>query len=298
MINEIILVVGAIVALVIVLSAIVIVRPVEKVLIERFGKYNRTLEQGLNFKIPILESAIAVNITERMVDVEPQTVITNDKLNTVVDAIVYSKIKDVKASQYNVDDHRSQLVSLARTTLRAVIGKMTLAEANEERARINEQIEKVLDKETDSYGVEVLRVELQRIDPPEDVQVSMNEVVKAEQEKIAAVNLATAVETKADGTRRAIIKEAEGSRQAAILRAEGEARAITQVADAKAKKYKVESESLKKYFTGPAQTYEKLVTVKKAMEKGSKYLIPQGTDLTTVISEVAGIVPVKKKPKE
>ena len=111
---------------------------------------------------------IKVNITELMVDVEPQTVITRDKLNAIVDAVVYYKIMDVKKSVYNVDDHRAQLTSLARTTLRAVIGKMTLTEANENRDDINMKVEKVLDKETDSYGVEVLRVEIQKIEPPED----------------------------------------------------------------------------------------------------------------------------------
>jgi regulator of protease activity HflC (stomatin/prohibitin superfamily) len=153
-----------------------------------------------------------VNITERMVDIQPQTVITKDKLNAIVDAIVYYQIKDVKKSEYNVDNHRKQLSSLARTTLRAVMGKMTLTEANENRDDINQRIEKVLDKETDSYGVEVLRVEIQKIEPPHDVQVSMNQVVKAEQEKIAAINFANATETRADGERRAEIKKAEGVR--------------------------------------------------------------------------------------
>ena len=158
-----------------------------------------------------------VNITEQMVDIPPQMVITKDKLNAQVDAVVYYQIKDVKASIYNVDDHRRQLTSLARTTLRAVVGNMTLTNANEKRSDINEKVESVLDKETSSYGVEVLRVEIQKIEPPEDVQDSMNKVVKAEQEKIAAMDMATAAETRADGEKRAEIKRAEGVKRGLIL---------------------------------------------------------------------------------
>ena len=166
---------------------------------------------------------------------------TKDKLNAIVDAVVYYKIHDPVKATYNVDDHRIQLVSLARTTLRAVIGKMTLTEANENRDEINKQIEEILDKETNSYGVEVLRVELQKIEPPMDVQDSMNKVVKAEQEKIAAMDLASAAEIKADGERRAEIKKAEGVRQAYILKAQGEAQAKVALANAEAEKIKIEN---------------------------------------------------------
>ncbi|MCJ7665690.1 MAG: SPFH/Band 7/PHB domain protein, partial [Actinobacteria bacterium] len=171
------------------------IRPIERGVIERFGKFQRIKDAGLTWIIPMVDKMYRVNITEQMVDVMPQMVITKDKLNAEVDAVVYYQIKEVKASIYNVDDHRAQLTSLARTTLRAVIGNMTLTDANEKRGDINTQVETVLDKETDSYGVEVLRVEIQKIEPPADVQEAMNKVVKAEQEKIAAMDIATATET-------------------------------------------------------------------------------------------------------
>ena len=104
----------------------------------------------------------------------------------------------------------SSVPSLAKTTLRAVIGKMTLTEANENRDQINDEVEKILSKEVAKWGIDVVRVELQRIEPPDDVQAAMNKVVKAENEKIAALDQATAIETKADGERRAEIKRAEG----------------------------------------------------------------------------------------
>ncbi len=274
-----------------------IVRPIEKGLVEFFGKYVNTVEQGLTWIIPFAQKLTKVNITEQMVDVQPQTVITKDKLNAIVDAVVYYKIKDVKKATYNVDDHEAQLTSLARTTLRAVIGKMTLTEANENRDEINSKVETVLDKETDSYGVEVLRVEIQKIEPPQDVQEAMNKVVKAEQEKIAAMDLATATETKADGERRAEIKRSEGFRQGEILKAEGEAQAIINVAQAKAEQIKLVNDALNKYFRNDAQIYKKLEVTQESLKNASKFVIDSKSNLVNVMSDVSGvqIVPLEKK---
>ena len=178
---------------------------------------------------------IQVNITEQMVDAQPQEIITNDNLNARVDAQVYFKVKadeeSVKASQYNVTNYENQIVNLARTTLRNIIGTLTLKSANSERGKINGELRTTL-KETQNWGIEILRTELKEIDPPQDVQETMNKVVKAENEKIAAVDFATATETQADGQRRAEIKKAEGIKQAKILAAEGEAQAIKLVNEA------------------------------------------------------------------
>jgi regulator of protease activity HflC (stomatin/prohibitin superfamily) len=274
-----------------------IVRPFEKGLIEFFGKYTRTVGQGLVWMFPLVYKMYKVNITERMVDVLPQMVITRDKLNAVVDAVVYYKIMDVKKSMYNVDDHEAQLTSLARTTLRSVIGKMSLTEANENRDDINAKVETILDKETDSYGVEVLRVEIQKIEPPEDVQIAMNKVVKAEQEKIAAMDLATAMETKADGERRAEIKRAEGFKQGEILKAEGEAQALVQVANAKAEQIKLVNTSLTKYFKSEAQVYRKIEAAESALKDGTKFVIDSKSNLVNVMSDAAGVMPIPVKKK-
>ncbi len=272
------------------------VRPVERGVIERFGKYTRTKEAGLTWIIPSFEKMYKVNITEQMVDVPPQMVITKDKLNAQVDAVVYYQIKDVKASIYNVDDHRKQLTSLARTTLRAVIGNMTLTDANEKRGDINDHMESVLDKETNSYGVEVLRVEIQKIEPPEDVQESMNKVVKAEQEKIAARDTATAAETKADGEKRAEIKRAEGVKMGLILSAEGKAEAIRQVAKANADRIKVVNESAQKYFVGNAQILRKLEATEESLKHNTKFLVDT-SKVQTIVTDASGVTPVpQKKP--
>ncbi len=244
------------------LSGFRIVRPTHRVAVETFGKWTRNCESGLTWIIPFVQQSRYVNLTEQMVDVEPQMVITKDKLNAEVDAMVYYKVKDIKKCLYNVDNHKQQLTSLARTTLRAVVGKMTLTEANENRDKINGDVETILDKETDSYGVEVLRVEIQRIEPPRDVQGAMNEVVKAEQKKIAAEDTATAFETEADGKRRAAIKEAEGI-----------AKGKTLVADANAYKIKVENDAAQKHFTGNAVKLKELEVTKSSLEKNSKVIL-------------------------
>lgn len=272
------------------------VRPTQKGIVERFGKYMRTKDSGLTWIIPLFERMYKVNITEQMVDIPPQMVITQDKLNAEVDAVIYYKINDVKASIYNVDDHRSQLTSLARTTLRAVIGNMTLTDANENRASINQKVETVLDKETASYGVEVLRCEIQKIEPPADVQASMNNVVKAEQEKIAARDFATATETKADGEKRAEIKKAEGIKQGLILSSEGKAEAIKIVANADADRIKVVNESANKYFIGNAQILKKLETVESALKENVKFII-DSDKVSTIVTDAAGVTPIiKEKP--
>jgi regulator of protease activity HflC (stomatin/prohibitin superfamily) len=278
---------GIIILVIIFVLGVRILRPVERGLVERLGRYTKTVDQGLTWIIPGIDSLIKVNITERMIDIEPQMVITQDKLNAVVDAVVYYKIKDVIKAMYNVDDHEEQLTSLARTTLRSVVGKMSLTEANENRDAINQRVEAVLDKETDSYGVEVLRVEIQKIEPPMDVQDAMNKVVKAEQEKIAAKDLATAKETEADGDKRAAIK-----------RAEGEAQAIVQVANAKAEEIKVINESINKYFKNEAQVYKKLETAEIALRNNTKFVLDSKSNLVNVMSDIAGVVPIPKNKKD
>jgi regulator of protease activity HflC (stomatin/prohibitin superfamily) len=279
--------------LVILFAGFKTVRPIERGIIERFGKFQRIKDAGLTWIIPMIDRMYRVNITEQMVDVIPQMVITKDKLNAEVDAVVYYQIKDVKASIYNVDDHRAQLTSLARTTLRSVIGNMTLTDANEKRAEINTQVEAVLDKETDSYGVDILRVEIQKIQPPTDVQESMNKVVKAEQEKIAAMDVATATETRADGEKRAEIKKAEGVRQGLILSAEGQADSIRLVANAEADKIKVVNEAAQKYFIGNAQIFKKIEAAENAIKQNSKIIVDTSR-VQTIVTEAAGVTPIPR----
>ena len=273
-----------------------IIRPREKGLIERLGKYKKVAEQGFHWIIPGIDRMVKVDITENMVDVEPQRIITKDDLNATVDAVVYFRVLDPVKAIYAAQNYRAQITSLARTTLRDIIGKMTLTEANSKRDTLNGILETELDKQTDAWGIDVIRVELQRIEPPPDVQQAMNNVVIAEREKKAAIDFATATETKADGERRAVIKKAEGNRQGLILEAEGQAQAIIQVAKAEAEKIEKVNTAIRKFFKDEAQVYKKLETVENSLKDGTKYVIDPNTEITNVIAErMAGIVPLKEK---
>jgi regulator of protease activity HflC (stomatin/prohibitin superfamily) len=229
-----------------------------------------------------------VNITEKMINAEPQEIITNDNLNAKVDAQVYFKINNdedsVKNSQYNVNSIEYQIVNLARTTLRNIIGTMTLKSANSERGKINKELHGTLLEETKSWGIQIIRTELKEIDPPKDVQETMNKIVKAENEKIAAVDFATAAETKADGEKRAEIRRAEGIKQGAILKAEGEAQAIALV-----------NEAAEKYFIGNAQILRKIQAMETSLKDNAKIVVPTGADLVNVLGEMAGVVPIREK---
>jgi regulator of protease activity HflC (stomatin/prohibitin superfamily) len=262
-----------------------IVRPTNRGLVETLGKYRRFAQPGFNWVFPIIQRMFRVNITEVMVDAEPQEIITNDNLNARVDAQVYFKVNadetSVKASQYNVFDYRKQIVNLARTTLRNIIGTMTLKSANSERGKINSELQATLREETRNWGIDIVRTELKEIDPPKDVQETMNKVVKAENEKIAAVDFATATETMADGARRAEVKKADGVRQAKILEAEGEAKAIQLV-----------NEAADRYFVGNAQLLKRLDVVEKALAQNSKVVVPADAQLVNVIGEMAGVLPL------
>ncbi|MFH1396984.1 MAG: SPFH domain-containing protein [Candidatus Omnitrophota bacterium] len=268
-----------------------IVRPTHRGLIERLGKYNRFANMGFNWVIPVIENIYQVNITEQMVDAEPQEIITNDNLNAKVDAQVYFKVKpdedSVKCSLYNVNNYQWQIVNLARTTLRNIIGTLSLKSANSERGRINSELLRTLMSETGKWGLEIVRTELKEIDPPKDVQETMNKVVKAENEKISAIDFATATETAADGQKRAEIKKAEGIKQARILAAEGEAEAI-----------KLVNEAAEHYFVGNAQVLRKLEAVEKSLMNNAKIVVPANTELVNVIGEMAGFLPIKNKEEK
>ena len=265
-----------------------IVRPTHRALIERLGKYNNLANPGFHWIIPVIDKMYRVNVTEQMVDAEPQEIITNDNLNASVDAQVYFRVKadeeSVKGSIYNVANFRYQIVNLARTTLRNIIGTMTLKSANSERGKINAELYNTLHTETAGWGIEIVRTELKQIDPPKDVQETMNKVVKAENEKIAAIDMASAAETVADGVKRAKIKEAEGAKQAKILQAEGEAEFIRLV-----------NESAERYFIGNAQVLRKLQALETSLQSNTKIVVPTGSDLVNVIGDMAGVAPLPGK---
>lgn len=241
-----------------------IVRPVERGAIETFGKYTGFARPGFNWILPVVQRLIRVNITERMVDIEPQEIITKNRLNAKVDLVIYFKVREeeeqIKRSVYNVDDFESEIVMLAKTSARNVIGELIFEDVNSKRNELNKKLQQMLDQESDSWGVQVVRVELKEILPPQDVQETMNNVIKAENKKTAAMDFAEAREIEADGEKRAFIKIAEGKRQASIVEAEGKARAF---------------ELVNQTFVGNAQLWKQLEVTENALKENAKYVIAE-----------------------
>ncbi|MFC1732082.1 SPFH domain-containing protein [candidate division KSB1 bacterium] len=222
---DILLIIMAVVIIIVVAKGTKIVRPWEKGLIERLGKYQRTADSGLTIIIPFLESMDKVDMREQVADVPPQDVITKDNVVVEVDAVVYFEITDPVKVKYNVRNFHLAAIKLAQTNLRNLIGDMALDESLTSRETINAKLRQVLDDATDKWGARVTRVELQKIEPPTDVTEAMHRQMKAER-----IRRATILE--AEGTKQAAILEAEGAKQSQILKAEGQAEAIKRVAEA------------------------------------------------------------------
>jgi regulator of protease activity HflC (stomatin/prohibitin superfamily) len=205
--------------------AIKIVQQHEQGLVERFGRYRKTVGPGFHMIIPFIEKMRKVDMREQVVDVPPQEVITKDNVVVTVDAVVYYQATDPMKLKYNVANFILAATKLAQTNLRNVIGDMDLDSALTSREVINTELRTILDEATDVWGTRVVRVEIQRIDPPVDVTQAMHRQMKAERERRAVV-------TEAEGEKRSQILRAEGIKQSRILEAEGQAQAIREVADA------------------------------------------------------------------
>jgi len=205
--------------------AIKIIQQYELGLTERFGRYRTTLEPGFHMIIPFIDKVQKIDMREQVVDVPPQEVITKDNVVVTVDAVVYYQATDPVKLAYNVANFILAATKLAQTNLRNVIGDMDLDSALTSREVINTELRVILDEATDVWGTRVVRVEIQRIDPPADVTQAMHRQMKAERDRRAIV-------TEAEGEKRSAILRAEGVKQAAILDAEGRAQAIREVADA------------------------------------------------------------------
>ena len=207
------------------ISGLKIVKPWQKGVVERLGRYNRTVGSGLNLIIPFLEKLRKVDMRERVVDVPPQDVITQDNVVVTVDAVIYYEITDPVKVLYNVANFYLAATKLAQTNLRNIIGDLTLDQSLTSREKVNIALREILDTATDKWGVKVTRVELQRIEPPADVTQAMHRQMKAEREKRAMI-------LEAEGVKQSAITKAEGEKRAAILSSEGKAEAIKKVAEA------------------------------------------------------------------
>lgn len=202
-----------------------VVRPFQKGLVEFLGRYEKTVDSGLRWVMPFVKRLTKVDMREQVIDVPPQEVITKDNVVVTVDAVIYYEATDPVKLQYNVGNFILAVTKLAQTNLRNVVGDLDLDAALTSREVINAKLRQILDDATDKWGVRVVRVEIQRIEPPGDVTDAMHRQMKAERDRRAAV-------TDAEGQKRAAILRAEGVKESQVLEADGQAEAIKRVADA------------------------------------------------------------------
>ncbi len=285
------IVILALVVLVTLVKSVTIIHQAEKGLVERFGRYKETLDPGLRFLIPYMDSLKArIDMRETVIDIEPQPVITRDNVTVTVDAVIYYYVTEAKAVRYEVANFYSAISKLAQTNLRNVIGDMSLDETLTSRERINTALRDTLDEATDKWGVRVTRVEVKEIEPPRDISDAMSKQMKAEREKRATILEAEAYREKqileAEGDKQNAILVAEGDRQAAILRAEGEAQAIENV-----------STAADKFFLGNAQLLKQLQVTQASLQDNTKLVMSDQSRLINVLGlgeALAGTPPKSK----
>ena len=271
------------------LLSVKIVTQSEKGIILRLGKYQRTVGPGVNFIFPFIEELIKIDVRERVINVEPQKVITKDNVTVTVDAVIYYKVVDPVKAEFEVEDFDTAATTLAQTNLRNLIGDKTLDETLVARDVINTNLRDVLDEATHNWGVKVTRVEVQKIDPPPEITEAMSLQMKAEREKRAMV-------LQAEGVKQSQILEAEGKRQKAILEAEGEAKAKIVRAEADAEAIKKVADAANKYFDEKAQVWRRLEVSATVLEKNTKFVLPTSADIVNVLNlEQNKVVPVKSK---
>jgi regulator of protease activity HflC (stomatin/prohibitin superfamily) len=267
----------------------------EKGLVERFNAYEKTVEPGLRIITPFVERMLRVNMREQVIDVPPQEIITEDNVVVTIDAVIYYQVVDAKRALYEIEDFELAIVKLAQTTLRNIVGEMSLDVCLTSREKINVELRSVLDQATDKWGTKVNRIELQRIDPPADIQMAMHKQKTAEQERRQLRLLATGRKEAAAQEKEGAILKAQGEKASAILKAEGEAKAVELVAEAQAKAIKAVSEAANQYFKENAQLNKKLDVIRDTFSQQTKIVVPSSADILNVIGlEGATVLPVKK----
>lgn len=298
---EIELIIALIVAIIIVVLFSMSVKKVnqyQKGIVERFNAYEKTVEPGLRIIMPFVKRIYRVNMREQVIDVPPQEIITEDNVVVTIDAVIYYQVIDAKRALYEIEDFELAIVKLAQTTLRNIVGEMSLDVCLTSREKINVELRSVLDQATDKWGTKVNRIELQRIDPPADIQLAMHKQKTAEQERRQLRLLATGRKEAAEQEKQGAILKAQGAKQSAILEAEGQAKAVELVADAEAKAVKAVSEAANQYFKENAQLNKKLDVIRDTFSQQTKIVVPANSDILNVIGlEGATVLPINKDAK-
>ncbi len=262
------------------MAGIKVIRPYEKGVVVRLGRYHGTSNPGLALIVPFIDSLIRVDVREQVMNVMPQEVITKDNVVVTVDAVIYYKVIDPVKAEFEIENFSIAATTLAQTTLRNLIGDKQLDEILTARDHINANLRDVLDEATDNWGVKITKVELQKIDPPKDITDAMSKQMKAEREK------------------RARILEAQGIKEANILTAEGKAQAVKLKAEAEAEAIRRVGQSAEQNFTERAQVMKRLEVAREVLgTNNTKWILPTTGELVNVLNLEGKekIVPVKKR---
>lgn len=307
-----------ILAIVYVIKGVIIVKQAEVVIVERLGRFERILQSGMNFIIPILETPrgiswkisqrgidgntysfikekTRIDLRESVYDFPQQNVITKDNVSIKINALLYFQIIDPKSAVYEIQNLPDAIEKLTQTTLRNLVGQLDLDETLVSRDKINQELRAILDEATNKWGVKVNRVELQDIIPPIDIQQAMEKQMKAERDKRAAIleaeGLKQSAILKAEGERQSAINKAEGKKQAEILQAEGDAQARIKRAEAEGNAIKVVIDAISdkgqpdKYLI--AMKY--LETLQSINEGQNNKIVYMPYEATGILSSVDGI---------
>ncbi len=274
-------------------------KPYERGIQETFGKYARFVLPGLGFQIPMLQVIRVRDIREHTMDIPPQPVITKDNVEIRVDGVMWVRPKadeeSIKRTFYNIDNWKRAVVQLAMTNLRQEFGDLTLDESLVAREKIANNLQAVLNKFADDWGLIVSKVEIMLIDPPEDIKRAMHKQKTAEQERRAMRLLATGEFEAAEQQKLATIQRAEGEREAAIRKAEGEREASIKVAEGRAEAIRLVNEAAEKYFQGNAQLLRQLEMTETALRDNAKVVVTQdGISPTLLLGEL----PLSMKRRE
>ncbi|MDR2203362.1 MAG: paraslipin [Nitrososphaerota archaeon] len=299
---EIVLIIVAVIVVAIIVLASMTLKKVnqyEKGLVERFNAYDKTVEPGLRVIVPFVERLYRVNMREQVIDVPPQAIITEDNVVVTIDAVIYYQVIDAKRALYEIEDFELAIIKLAQTTLRNIVGEMSLDITLTSREKINVDLRSVLDQATDKWGTKVNRIELQRIDPPQDIQTAMHKQKTAEQERRQLRLLATGRKEAAEQEKQAAILKAQGAKQSDILNAEGQAISVELIADAQAKAIKIVSEAANQHFKENAQLNKKLDTIRDTFAQQTKIIVPSNADVLNVLGlDGTNVLPIKTKQQQ
>ena len=278
------------------LSSIKIVSTGNAYIVEKMGIYSRTLEPGVHFLIPFIENVVSkVSLKRQVMDADPQSVITKDNVSVMIDTITYYTILDAKASKYNIENYKQAIYYTALTSMRAIIGEMTLDELLSSRDSINKRILAIVDAETDAYGIKVISCEIKNIHLPDSIRKSMEQLMTSKKDKEAKI-------TKAEGDKISAIESAEGDKKSAILQAEAEreSKILTAQAD---KEYAIlQAQGQQEAILLEAEAQAKAIEIKaqaeaRAIETINKAILESGTNETVIaLKQIEGLIEMAKNP--